>query len=120
MKGVLVVEDDILNRYLWGEILDQLGHAHTLLETAESCIDELTHRAQEFGHLFLDIHLGGVSGIDLVNMVRRKVPHSSKLEIIAVTGDTRLSETDLASHGFDGVLRKPFEIDEIRALLERG
>jgi FixJ family two-component response regulator len=80
--------------------------------------EEFLHRrvAGEPGCIVLDIHLGGISGFDLQDMLESK---GAAPPIIFITAhDDMLAERARSSGAF-GYLRKPFETQALVALLRR-
>ncbi len=109
---ILFVEDDPTLRMLTGEVMDELGHAVCLCESAEDALEQLEQ--QRFDVLLTDVGLAGMSGIELVRMARER---DATLSVVIASG----YEVDVRKEGLDGLrtMLKPYDIHQVRSLLER-
>jgi FixJ family two-component response regulator len=104
MRTIAVIEDD--PSMLQG--LDRLLLAHGFrverFTSAESFLDDIGNC--EAACLLVDIHLGGISGIDLK---RRLASSSSRLPVIFMTAiDNEATRQEAFDAGCVAYLRKPF------------
>src|ERR671924_916001 len=109
---ILVVEDDAQIRAVLTEHLTNLGYG--ILETASA--EEALQRLQETTPdlVLTDIHMGGMSGIDLCTRLK----HDQRFQltpVIILTGQSDLGArvAGLAA-GADDFFAKPFDLLEIR------
>jgi FixJ family two-component response regulator len=113
---IAIVEDDAAMRKSLARLLQALGYATNGFATAEEFLESgITESA--IG-LILDIHLPGMSGIELR---RHLLAAGSKLPVIFMTavGDDTMRAEALAA-GCVGYLQKPFEIGQLTdALAQR-
>jgi CheY-like chemotaxis protein len=115
-RCILVVEDDEGNRRL---VLRMLNRWRGLVvygaESGEIAL-ELTGLTQ-FDTVLLDICLPGISGLQTYSLLRGK-PFGAALRIIACTARASLDDqAEFLQMGFDGVLTKPFLIEELSDML---
>lgn len=111
--AVLMVEDDEAVGAMVAAMLDDLGYDVVRASSAPEAIAKLGE-AREVDIVFSDIIMpGGMSGIDLAREVRRRRP---ELPILLTTGYGGHGELD--AHDFP-VLRKPYDRDELGAMLGR-
>ncbi len=106
---VLVIDDedhvrDILSRWLAGE-----GYECTKGACAEDALAALEE--QEFGLLVSDIMMPGMSGVELLDIVREKYPDMSVIMVTAV--DDRRTAIRALEAGAFGYVIKPFDRNEI-------
>ena len=111
---VALVDDDPGMLKGLARLLNASGYETEVFESAEAFLNRPGDR--EAACLVLDIHLGGISGIDL----RRQLAASgSKLSVIFMTGiDDEAIQQEAIKAGCIAVLHKPFPrhqlIDAIR------
>ncbi len=107
---ILVVDDEPMVRLVTTKLLRIRGHtvddadggAAALVSLAETPVDLVV----------TDLSMPGMSGRELAAEIRRRFPH---LPIILLTGDT-----DVQAEGSDvaAVVRKPFQIDALEAVVQ--
>jgi FixJ family two-component response regulator len=110
---VAVVEDDAGSRKTLGRVLRAGGFDADLYESAEDFL--AARRDPTTIGLLLDVHLGGMSGLELQERLNAQ---GSTLPVIVMTGidDPRLENA--ARHlGCRAFLRKPCEAETIISLL---
>lgn len=111
---VLVVEDDFGNASVLREVLEFLGHAVSVANDAPEAI-RLTE-CEAFDLVVSDIGLPGMSGLDLMEELRRR----SAVPGIALTGFGGNEEAELCRRaGFSEHIIKPVEIAELEAAIRR-
>jgi signal transduction histidine kinase/FixJ family two-component response regulator len=114
-KGkIWVIDDDGLILRLCSLILKKNEIDHEIFNEAV----ELLHRPADptVTHVFLDIRMPDVNGVDLCNALQKKYPSSTKF--IALTAHVLPEEKDeMIRQGFDHVLTKPFHEHELLNIL---
>lgn len=66
----------------------------------------------------LDLNMPRTNGFDLARLLKSRCPAGFELRLVAQTGlDVELSDQRCTAAGFIGCLRKPFEIEQLVALL---
>lgn len=113
---VLLVEDHDVSAMVISEALKAVGWSVDVVTTAEQGI----RRARSFDYqaVLLDLHLGGVSGFEVVQTIRREQGHNQTAPILAVTADVsdqRVKQCKIA--GFDGFIEKPIRPRRLVATL---
>lgn len=111
-----IVDDEEVVRRSLGRLLDRaLGIPSTGYASAEAFLDAYT--GAERGCLLVDIRMPGMSGLDLLDELRRR---GSTLPAIIITGHTdEGSSQRIASLGVVGLLEKPFSLAQLRDMLAR-
>ncbi len=105
-KKALVVDDDSVNRLLGQTILFDLGFSVEMAGSGADAIDKLNTGSYDV--VILDIHMPGVSGIDVANFIRQS-KHDRHTRILAVTA--AFLKEDIRKYkviGIDDYLIKPF------------
>ncbi len=111
----LVVDDDPLN-------LQVMRHFCAVLELGVDCASsvteaiELMHTAR-YTLIFTDVHMPAVGGHAIARAVRNAP--SPRAAIVALTADSCLQHARLCELGFDGLLRKPVSLRQLRSCVQR-
>ena len=119
MGLVAVVDDDASMRTSIERLLQARDYATVAFASAEEFLHSGSIGSVDGAiGLVLDIHLGGMSGIELR---RRLAAAGSTLPVVFITAhdDERTRHEALAAGCVD-YLRKPFDADRLMAALERG
>jgi FixJ family two-component response regulator len=104
MRTIAVVEDDPSMLQGLNRLLSAHGFRVKTFTSAELFLDDIANREAEV--LLLDIHLGGISGIDLK---RRLISSGSDLPVIFMTAiDNEATRREAFDVGCVAYLRKPF------------
>src|SRR5258705_10944951 len=114
MPLVVVVEDDPASQKTLARVLRTGGYEAAVYASAEEYLS--SPPSSPIG-LLLDLHLGGMSGLDLQRRLRND---GSTIPVIIITAfdDTR-SREQAERAGCVAYLRKPCEAEIILALLRR-
>lgn len=111
---VVVVEDDLTSRTALERVLRAGGYDVALYGSAEEFL--ASPPVKDAIGLLLDIHLGGLSGLDLQ---RRLSAEGRTIPVIIITASNSLrTEAEARRLGCLGYLRKPCEGGTILALLD--
>jgi len=115
MPLVVVIEDDLASQKTLARVLRTGGYEAATYGSAEEflCSPPATPPIS----LLLDLHLGGMSGLDLQRRLRSE---GSTVPVIIITAfDDARSREQAESLGCVAYLRKPCEAETILALLGR-
>lgn len=117
-KSALLVEDDVATRALIARQLRRAGLEVLALESGERVLREAADRYTSFDVVILDVHLPGMSGLELASLIQARRPAQP---IVVITGDPdpRLAREAL-SRGPVSYLLKPFEMAELLTAVERA
>jgi DNA-binding response OmpR family regulator len=108
---VLVVEDDPALRLLCTVNLELEGHRvleAPTIRAARAYLDD-----EEIDVVFLDVHVGGESGYDLIEPIRGR----GATPVVLMSGTAELTPAD--RDRVDAVLSKPFEPEDLAMLVSR-
>jgi two-component system response regulator PilR (NtrC family) len=114
---VLLVEDEPGIQLAIRGLLRREGHETAVASSGREAIRLIAD--QVFDLVLTDLSLpDGVSGLDLVRLVGEKRP-GTPVVLITAYGSERIAEDAVAAGAFDYV-PKPFNNDEIRAVVQRA
>ncbi|MDH3238272.1 MAG: response regulator [Deltaproteobacteria bacterium] len=112
---VLVVEDNDLNRDMFGRYLAEMGHQAVLAADGKTLP---ILEKESFDLVITDLSLPGISGWDVTRKVKKQNP---RVPVIMVSGwaiqqeDARLKE-----YGVDFVLSKPCRLSDFREVVDKA
>jgi len=114
---VLLAEDDEINALLLRSLLVRLGHEVTEATDGDAALAAAS--AERFDAILLDVHLPGLSGLDVARAVRMaEAGGAFRSRLIAVTADGRPESRELATEaGFDDFAQKPVTSERLREAL---
>jgi CheY-like chemotaxis protein len=111
--SILVVEDDVAVAELIRAVLnDMVGWGATVVHDAAAAREVFRHVQIEL--LVLDVNLPGISGIELLALLRQD-PHWHEPPIILMSADAgqAVIADALRNGGVTSVLSKPFDVDQL-------
>lgn len=111
--SVLLIEDDSSTRRMLTTYLNKVGYEVTSVESAEEVLPAHQSREGPFDVIVTDVHLPGMSGTRLVNLLRAALPDQP---IVVMSGDPQVL-ADALSSGADRHLAKPFHPFELEVAL---
>lgn len=116
---VLVLDDDQIN----GTVLEKLLQARGISTTLALRLEEALEAAEgeEFGLLFIDLNMPGMSGLDFARGVREKriARFSPETYLVAYTASaTNQVRERCREAGFNDFLTKPITRESLRKVLE--
>ena len=111
---IIVVDDDPLILRLCSLILKKNAIDHVTFHDPQACV---AHPVDEnVTHVFLDIRMPSINGIELCHALRKKYRRTTKF--VALTAHVLKEEKDsILDEGFDAVLTKPFREHELMEVL---
>lgn len=111
---VLVADDNVTNQFLLRNMLQDLGATCTLASDGSEAFRHFQSR--EFDLVFMDIEMPGMTGIDVIRLIRQaEAGVGARLPIIAVTAyNLSANRKVIMTSGADDVVSKPIlTIDQI-------
>src|ERR1700722_9033995 len=116
MKRILFVDDTALMREMYEAMLSGESKRWEVA-TAESGQEALKLMAQRpFDIVASDMRMDGMTGIELLRVVEKDYPHTSRIIISGLTDQATAADALGSTHQF---LVKPVEFKTLRAVLER-
>ncbi|MEJ5058941.1 MULTISPECIES: ATP-binding protein [unclassified Pseudomonas] len=113
---ILVVEDVALNREVAEGLLQRDGHQVWLAEDAEQALVLCATRTYDL--ILLDVHLPGMSGVELCKQIRSHDGPNQQTRIFALTASVQPALVrGYLDAGMDGILAKPLKLQNLRQVL---
>ncbi|MCB1995051.1 MAG: response regulator, partial [Rhodoferax sp.] len=115
--GVLVVDDQAVNRLLLRKLLERMGHKVREAADGQAAIDAVG--AQRPDLVFMDLHMPGVDGLAATRAIRTLPAPAGQVPVVAVTADAYTHTRDrLLAGGMDGFLGKPLNLSDLQSVLQ--
>jgi CheY-like chemotaxis protein len=116
----LVVDDNRINIELLRALLEEELYKVETAENGEEGLRLLRHaleRGEPFALAFVDRHLPGMDGPELMERYRAEEKNRGgrRLFAVSITGDPQESESE--RRHFDRIMRKPFNRHEVKTIL---
>ncbi len=107
-KRILLVDDDETNQLLASTILENWDLAYDVAGDGKEAMEYL--EKEKYDVVLMDIHMPGISGIDVARRIRKNGDHrNAGTKIIAVTANAIKSDiSEYAEAGMDSYLIKPY------------
>jgi signal transduction histidine kinase/DNA-binding response OmpR family regulator len=113
---VLVVEDNDLNRAMFGEYLTEMGHDAVLAANGKEMLPILER--EHFDLVITDLSMPGISGLQVAWHVKKR---SSKMPVILVSGwAIQQDDARLMKSGVDFLLSKPCTLSDFRKVVDKA
>lgn len=113
---LLVVDDVPDNLFLVEAILsEEDGYDLKCVESGQAALTELESSTPDL--ILLDVMMPEMNGLEVTRRVRQN-PELSDIPIILVTAYGELPVDEALEAGADGFIRKPFDIQELVAIVE--
>ncbi len=117
MSKILVVEDNLLNLELMETILTHHNYSYLVAMDGETAVE--IAKQEELALILMDLQLPEMDGIETLEEIR-KTARQKDVPAVAATGNTTAAD-NIMTHkaGFDGLLAKPYRVNELLQVLER-
>jgi DNA-binding NtrC family response regulator len=116
LPRLLIVDDDVELQGLLRSRFERLGMTVTVASSAEDALAKLSHVCCDVA--LLDLHLPGISGLDLLARLREQQP---EMEVILLTANASVETAVLAmKRGAYDYLTKPFRLQELEVLIHKA
>ena len=115
---ILFADDQKEIRLLTKEQLEKSGHSVIAVADGEAALRALRDDAP-FDLILLDEEMPGMSGTEVLRVIRAGEETSGHVVTIALTGyNTEEDEERLLKSGFDSVIGKPFRMETLEGIVE--
>ncbi len=114
-KHILIVDDNTELLQLYRDLLEPEGYQLTTLADAGNIILKLKELQPDV--VLLDFILDGINGGELCHQIKSD-PSTAHIPVIFLTAHPRVLAS-LGNYGWDDFIVKPFEIEELHAVLRK-
>jgi CheY-like chemotaxis protein len=115
---VLHVDDDPMNLRVVQEILGAFGHQGVIACSGQDALDRLSVEA--FDIVLLDIHMPGMTGIQVIETLRASHGPQKDVPVIALTADVYSRRpAEYIALGFSDFVSKPILVSGLMASIKR-
>lgn len=111
MSGVLVVDDEKLIRLLLSRALKKEGIPVVDAGCGNEAIEKI--RDRKFDLVVLDLRLGDISGIDIIDSIKKISPDTKIIVVTAYGSEKKEIEKEMIHPGIIGFYEKPFNTFEV-------
>ncbi len=125
-RRILVVEDNVVNQLVVGDMLHRLGCQYELIDNGRAALTRLfapvSNNLPTFELILMDCHMPEMDGFEASRMIRHheKTAATPHLPIIALTANAMQGDRELClSAGMDDYLSKPVKTLELQKMLLR-
>ncbi len=109
-KKVLIVDDEEEIVVFMSKFLKRLKIDSVVCASGEEAIE--IYKNQNFDCVLLDIHLGGISGVDVLKILKDFDPN---IKVIIITGSISGDNKDMVMRlGALDYLQKPIELNDLK------
>ncbi len=117
---ILIVDDIFTNRFLLSEILNTLGLEYDEVENGREAIEAIQQKPYDL--VLMDIEMPVMNGLEATRHIRENMPPPvNSLFIVAMTAhDPGLFIEDYRGIGFDNFLVKPYNLENLSALIRQA
>ncbi|MCP4715270.1 MAG: PAS domain-containing protein [Deltaproteobacteria bacterium] len=115
-KHILVIDDNDVVSSITGTMIEQIGHRVTIWASSRQSHAAYRDMLGDVDYILMDAAVLQQAGERMLTELRKI---TERIPIVVAVADRPGSEEDAASLGFNSVIRKPFNIADIRAVLSR-
>ncbi len=117
-RRILIIEDDALIRQPVAQFLRSKGYEILEADNGPEGLEKATSEKPDM--ILLDLRLPGMDGLAVTRELRRRAG-TMMIPINVITGlNDRQTRIDVFRAGGDGLLMKPFDLEELLARVERA
>jgi CheY-like chemotaxis protein len=115
---VLHVDDDPMNLRVVQEILGAFGHEAVMAASGAEALARLA--TERFDLMLLDIHMPGMTGIEVVEALRARAGPERETPVIALTADVYSRRpAEYLALGFNDFVSKPILVAGLMSAIRR-
>lgn len=111
---ILVVDDEAIIRHLLTDVLKDYGHQVVAVENGKEAVEQA--KESDFDLVFSDVHMPILNGLETIKIIRKL---DKKISIVMMDSFPDLLSELAQEEGAITCIHKPFELKEIREILER-
>ena len=115
---VLLAEDNQINAVLASTIIRRAGHEVDIARNGAEALEAVIR--QDYDVILMDMHMPALDGLEATRRIRRLDNDMRRAPVVALTANAMASDRQKCiAAGMDDFLSKPFEPDELTAMLTK-
>lgn len=115
---VLHVDDDPMNLRVVQEILGAYGHHAVMAASGAEALSRLSN--ERFDLMLLDIHMPGMTGLEVIEALRTRAGPERDTPVIALTADIYSRRpAEYLALGFNDFVSKPILVASLMSAIDR-
>jgi len=111
-KKVLIVDDNKINQLVTKKVLEQYGIKNESASNGQQAVNAVKNNSYDF--ILMDINMPVMNGIDASIIIRQ---FDSITPIIALTATNYQNKNELADHGINNSILKPYKTENLLDML---
>jgi two-component system response regulator AtoC len=111
---ILVVDDEAIIRHLLTDIFKEDGHKVIAVENGKEAVEKV--KESRFDLVFSDVHMPVLNGLETIKIIRNL---DKNISIVMMDSFPDLLSELAQEEGAITCIHKPFELKEIREVLEK-
>lgn len=116
-KHILVIDDQESMRSIISTVLKDKGYKVTAVDDGETALTFFKNNPDSFDLILADINMPKIDGFELLKIIKESHP---KTPVVFLTGmNTEVTEIMGEKYNVDGIINKPFIVDDILATVKR-
>ncbi len=113
MKKIIIADDSFFQRKTLKDILEDLGYESDAVGSGEELLEKLN---DSYDCIFLDLLMGGMSGIDVLKELQNR---QNQIPIVVITADIQKARKEESlSLGATAFMNKVVSKDELVSILD--
>ncbi len=116
LADVFVLDDNEDFRFFAQRGVEIFGYSCAVFSTSEAALKALSEAESSPKIIFVDFYMPHTDGAAFISSLRGS-PNGPKVKIILSSGIDSIAEKSVAL-GADGYLKKPFDLQQLKSLLE--
>jgi two-component system sensor histidine kinase/response regulator len=112
-QKILVVDDNLTNRFLLGQLLTKWQVEHTLVDSGKKALEKLTKESSKgipYHIAILDMQMPKMDGFQLADKIKNDNRPFKNTRIMLLTSQGKRGDADqLKAAGFSGYINKPID-----------
>ena len=116
--NILLVDDNLVNQAVAQGMLELIGCRVELFEDGREAVKAMAQSSYDL--VLMDCYMPEMDGFEATRQIREQEPENQRVPIIALTADVQKGVQEKCwSVGMDDYLSKPFELHELKTMLEK-
>ena len=116
MARVLIVDDEKSNAGILSLVVTQLGHEPIEAYSGQHAIESFTEHQPDL--ILLDYMMPGINGLMTLHQIRQLPGGKRPAALLITASQLRSVEEEAKSVGVVGLLRKPLNLNSLKALID--